>query len=299
MNHAAALVLAAVSFLAVRPAETPPRAAVIVAAVADMYSRASAEADVVSQAVLGTNVKILAAEKAPAGEAWYKVETPDTYTGFVTAASLRTLPEGGRPYASSGRVFEVTSLFANVYATADVTERKPLLASPLGTRLEVGPIAKRWGQTTLPDGRTGWVQDGDGMLVDAAAPRPRLAAEGLVSLAKKFLGLPYLWGGTSSYGLDCSGFVQLVYRLGGIDILRDADIQFEGSGLLPVPPGEEGAADLVFFGRVKGKITHVGMMIDGESFIHATTHERPVVQVSRLRDAYWQGLYQGARRPAK
>jgi len=93
--------------------------------------------------------------------------------------------------------------------------------------------------------------------------------------------------------------VQLVYRLGGISILRDADIQMEKSGLLPVSPGEERAADLIFFGHAKGKITHVGMMIDGELFIHATTHDKPVVQISRLRDAYWQGLYQGARRAAE
>ncbi len=299
MTSAAVLVLSAVSFFALRPAAPPVRTAVVVPAVADMYSRASAEADVVSQAVLGTNVKILAEEKTPAGEVWYKIETPDTYSGFAAAASLRLLPEGGKPYASEGTVFEVTNLFANIYATADVTDRKPLLSAPLGTRLEVAPFDKRWGRTTLPDGRTGWVQAGDGTLVEAAAARPRLAAEEMVALAKKFLGLPYLWGGTSSYGLDCSGFVQLVYRLGGISILRDADIQMEKSGLLPVAPGRERAIDLIFFGRAKDKISHVGMMIDGEMFIHATTHDKPIVQISRLRDATWQGLYQAARRPAE
>lgn len=298
MKHAAALVLAASVFFAAGRAAEPRRAAVVLPVVADMHSRTSLEADVVSQAVLGTNVKILAEEKAPDGGTWYKVETPDTYTGFLPGASLRLLAEGERPYASAGLVFEVTSLFANVYATASVTERKPLLAAPLGARLEAGPLEKRWSRAVLPDGRTGWFQAGDGTFVDAAAPRPRLGAEDIVDLAKKFLGLPYLWGGTSSYGLDCSGFVQLVYRLGGIPILRDADIQMEGSGLLPVAPGQERAVDLVFFGRRKDRISHVGMMIDAEFFIHATTNDRPVVQISRLRDAYWQGLYQAARRPA-
>lgn len=297
MNPAAVIVLSAASFFALRPVAPPQRTAVVLPAVADMFSRASVEADVVSQAVVGTNVKILAEEKTPAGDVWYKIETPDTYTGFAPAVSLRLLPEGGKPYAAAGSVFEVTNLFANIYATADVTERKPLLTAPLGARLEVAPFEKRWGRTTLPDGRTGWVQAGDGELVDAAASRPRLAAEDMVALAKKFLGLPYLWGGTSSYGLDCSGFVQLVYRLGGISILRDADIQMEKSGLLPVPKGQERAIDLIFFGRALNKISHVGMMIDGEMFIHATTHDRPIVQISRLRDAYWQGLYQAARRP--
>ena len=114
-------------------------------------------------------------------------------------------------------------------------------------------------------------------------------------MSKRFIGLPYLWGGTSPLGFDCSGFVQLIYKMGGIPILRDADIQFEGSGLVPVPAGDERAGDLVFFEK---NIGHVGMMINAEEFINATVHEKPVVQIPRLKDAYWQGIYQGARRPA-
>jgi cell wall-associated NlpC family hydrolase len=122
--------------------------------------------------------------------------------------------------------------------------------------------------------------------------------EDMVGLSKRFIGLPYLWGGTSPLGFDCSGFVQLIYKMGGVPILRDADIQFEGSGLKEVSAGQESAGDLVFFGRAKDKIAHVGMMINGEEFINATVHDKPVVQISRLKDAYWQGIYQGARRAA-
>jgi cell wall-associated NlpC family hydrolase len=116
----------------------------------------------------------------------------------------------------------------------------------------------------------------------------------MVALSKRFLGLPYLWGGTSPLGLDCSGFVQLIYKMGGISILRDADIQMEKSGLSPVAPGEETTGDLVFFGKGIG---HVGMMISADEFINATVHDKPVVQISRLKDPYWQKIYQGARRP--
>ncbi len=66
------------------------------------------------------------------------------------------------------------------------------------------------------------------------------------------------------------------------------------SGLMEIPKGQEKAGDLIFFG---GKsITHVGMMINDHEFIHATTHDKPVVQISDLRDAYWQRIYQGCRR---
>jgi len=83
--------------------------------------------------------------------------------------------------------------------------------------------------------------------------------------------------------------------MGGIPILRDADIQMEKSGLADVAKGQERAGDLVFFGS--RSIGHVGMMIDGEYFINATTHETPTVRIDRLKDDYWQKIYRGARRP--
>ena len=61
----------------------------------------------------------------------------------------------------------------------------------------------------------------------------------MVALSKRFIGLPYIWGGTSPLGLDCSGFVQLIYKMNGIPILRDADIQMTGSGLVEVAAGDE------------------------------------------------------------
>jgi cell wall-associated NlpC family hydrolase len=274
-----------------------PGAAVVIRSVANMHSASNDKVELVSQAVLGTNVKVLASEKNAAGEEWFRIETPDTYQGWMIGTSLLLRPEGGKPYASEGAVFEVTSLFANIYATDDVSERKPLVSAPIGSRLAVGACGERWCEITLPCGMKGWVQKGDGEIKDAAAARMKLAPEETVALAKRFLGVPYLWGGNSPLGIDCSGYVQLLYRLSGIDILRDANIQMTKSGLVEVPAGQERTRDLIFFRKAKDKIGHVGMMISGEEFIHATTHDKPVVQISRLKDPYWQAIYQGARRP--
>jgi cell wall-associated NlpC family hydrolase len=277
-------------------AETPGTA-VVIKNVENMHSASNDAVDVVSQALLGTNVKILASEKNAKGEEWFRIETPDTYQGWMIGTSLRPIGEGRKAYASEGNVFEVTSLLANIYSTDDVTERKPLTVAPIGAVLEVGNCGERWCEVTLPCGTMAWVQKGDGEIRDAAAPRKKLLPDETVALAKRFLGLPYYWGGGSPYGLDCSGYVQLLYRLSGIDILRDADIQMTKSGLVEVPAGQERTRDLIFFGKAKDKIGHVGMMISGEEFIHATTHDKPVVQISRLKDPYWQAIYQGARRP--
>jgi len=274
-----------------------PGTAVVIKTVENMYSASNDAVDVVSQALLGANVKILASEKNAKGDEWFRIETPDTYQGWMIGTSLRPIGEGQKAYASEGNVFEVTSLLANIYGTDDVTERKPLTVAPIGAVLEVGNCSERWCEVTLPCGTTAWVQKGDGEIRDAAAPRKKLLPDETVALAKRFLGLPYLWSGVTPYGLDCSGYAQLLYRFSGIDILRDAAIQMTKSGLVEVPAGQERTRDLIFFGKVKDKITHVGMMISGEEFIHATTHDKPVVQISRFKDPHWQAIYQGARRP--
>jgi cell wall-associated NlpC family hydrolase len=291
------VLLAGLAFPAVqKPAG--PAAAVVINAVENMHSRGTASTDVVSQALLGENVTILKKERNADGEDWYRVETPDTYKGWVVSSALRFLKPGEKPYASSGKIFVVTSLLANTYREPDVTKHKPVKVAPISAVLEVvGERDARWLEANLPCGTKVWIQRGDGEIREAPMVWPRTSPEDMVALSKRFIGLPYFWGGTSPLGLDCSGFVQLIYKMSGIPILRDADIQFEGSGLVEVAAGDEAACDLVFFGSAKNKIGHVGMMIDAEYFINATVHETPTVRIDRLKDAYWQKIYQGARRP--
>ena len=112
-----------------------------------------------------------------------------------TGPSLLVRPEGEKPYASEGPVFEVTSLFANIYDVEDVTEGKPMVVAPFGARLEAGTCGERWCDVTLPCGAKGCIQNGDGEIRDAAAPRKTLSPEETVALAKRFLGVTYLWGG--------------------------------------------------------------------------------------------------------
>jgi len=272
-------------------------AAVVTNAVENMHSRSTASSDVVSQALLGDNVRILKKERNADGEDWYQVETPDTYKGWVLSSALRLLKPGDKPYASSGKVFVVSALLANTYREPSVTKHKPVKVAPTSAVLEVvGERGERWLEVNLPCNTKVWIQRGDGELGQAPYVWARKSAEEMVAFSKRFLGLPYTWGGKSPLGFDCSGFVQLIYKMNGIPLLRDAEMQFAQIDLIAVPVGEEAAGDLVFFEK---KIGHVGMMINTEEFINATTHEKPIVQISRLKDAYWQKIYQGARRPKK
>jgi len=295
---AAILIVLSPALACAAPQPESPAAAVVVNTVENMHSGPSAETDVVSQALLGDNVKVLKSEKDPAGEDWHRIATPDTYEGWVPASSLRFLGTAAKPYAASGEVFVVSSLLANTYREPDVTKHKPVKVAPIGTVLEVvGEKGERWLEVNLPCNTRAWVQKGDGDLRDAPWSWPRRPVEDMIALSKRFIGLPYTWGGMSPLGLDCSGFAQLVYKLSGIPILRDAGIQMTDSGLLEVPKGQEKPGDLVFFGRALDRISHVGMMIEDGNFINATTSGAPIVQIDRLAEERWMKIYQGARRP--
>jgi cell wall-associated NlpC family hydrolase len=95
------------------------------------------------------------------------------------------------------------------------------------------------------------------------------SAEQIISTATLFLNAPYLWGGKSPLGIDCSGFTQTVYKLNGYKLPRDANQQVElGDPLNFVEEAEAG--DLAFFDNEEGKIVHVGILLDNERIIHAS-----------------------------
>ncbi len=262
---------------------------VVVRPVANLYSAPGGQADVVSQAILGASVTLLE-ERA----GWARVRTADRYEGWMPASAFRRIRPGGAAYGT-GKTVTVAALFANLYREPDVTKREPLLTVPFEARMEVAAEpendARRWIEVRLPDGRRAWLQRGDVAFTEA-----RLDASGAVALARRFLGLAYLWGGTSAYGYDCSGFTQMLFRQRGVTIPRDAGPQMRWEGFVKVERGELAAGDLVFFGASPEKITHTGMYIGGGEFVHATTWEKPVVQISRLDDPHWTALLVACRR---
>lgn len=106
----------------------------------------------------------------------------------------------------------------------------------------------------------------EGQIVDSSKKR---SVKDVIETAYLFLNAPYLWGGRSPFGIDCSGFTQLVYKLNGYKIPRDASQQVDlGSALSFVEEAEPG--DLAFFDNEAGNIVHVGIVIDNQQIIHAS-----------------------------
>lgn len=230
-----------------------------------MREKPTHASQVVSQALFGEEALIR--EKRGG---WVGIETPDRYFGWVMEGSF---VERTGPYP---RGLEVTRLMAHVYATPEI-EFGPLMTLPFGSPLEeLDRADSRWVKVKLVDGKEGFIQKGD------VVPE----RSDLVALSRKFLGLPYTWGGRSSFGFDCSGFVQMLMGRAGVALPRDAREQIAHGQQVE----EAQAKDLLFWGKSATAIKHVGMVLDPPYFIHASSREnQPYVRVSSWLDAEWRG----------
>lgn len=254
-----------------------------------MYRSASTDADVVSQAIFSSDVVALEA----AGD-WLKVRTADQYSGWIHRGDAKPR-DASKIYGKAGRIATVWSLFASLYREPNIEKHRPVITIPFESLLEIAGEKEtpdgRFYAVRLPDGTPAWVQSGDVTFDNKPLSIPRT-----IALAKRFLGLPYRWGGTSSFGFDCSGFTQMLMRGRGVIMPRDARPQANWDGLVQVERSELQPGDLLYFGNTPRKINHTGMYIGNGEFINATRREHPVVQISRLDDAPWTTLFITARR---
>jgi cell wall-associated NlpC family hydrolase len=114
-----------------------------------------------------------------------------------------------------------------------------------------------------------FIIDGTDYSFEGLTSSDKLEKSMLVENAMMYLNAPYLWGGRTPFGIDCSGFSQIIYRLNGIDIPRDAGPQSEvGTTLSFVEESEPG--DLAFFDNTEGEIVHVGIVLENNHIIHAS-----------------------------
>ncbi len=252
--------------------------------VTDMREKPSQESEVVSQALFSEPVTII--EET---DDWLKIETTlDNYRGWVKKNAVCQRQE--KFLSSPGTLIaKVDRLAAHVYSVED-TVYGPILTLPFESRLEVlGPHdapQSRWIKVALPDGSQAFIQRGDVVINPSLVSREEICA-----LSQRFLGLPYTWGGRSSFGYDCSGFIQMLYRQMGVYLPRDSKDQYIWEGFEEISEDALKPGDLMYWGYTVDKIRHVGLYLGEGRFIHATAQENaPYLRISRLTDPEWNGF---------
>lgn len=256
--------------------------------VANLRSHPRHSAELTTQALLGTPIRILKRENG-----WYLVQTPNKYIAWIDAPALvRISVEELRQYKEAKKI-----VFSKQYGFSySKPDKNSQVVSDLvlGCILPVGTVKAGFYRVQYPDKRIAWVKQDEVLDAEEVFDR-RIDEKELVRTALKFLGVPYLWGGTSAKALDCSGLTSVVYYMNGTILQRDASQQtrFGKEITCDYVYTDLERGDLLFFGRkasdtLPEKVTHVAMYIGDTEFIHASGKVR-VNSMDNSRDNFIAG----------
>jgi gamma-D-glutamyl-L-lysine dipeptidyl-peptidase len=243
--------------------------AVVTISVANIRSAPKHSAELATQALLGTPLKVLKKENS-----WYLVQTPDQYISWVDSGGIQLMDE--KEFSEWNRLPKAVFTAYNgfVHKNADENEIVSDLVAGNIVALEGTQINHQ--KIILPDGRFGFVKNNQLMPFEDWSESRQLSPQNLIQTAKSMMGVPYLWGGTSIKGVDCSGFTKTIYFLNGQVIPRDASQQIHEGEEVDNNKNWENLeiGDLLFFGEKatedkKERVVHVGMWIGDNSFIHS------------------------------
>lgn len=161
------------------------------------------------------------------------------------------------------------------------------------------PVIAQTGDATMvatPSDGMKWISSQAISVYNSEQDIPNPTGEDIVNTGKQFLGLPYLWAGTSGFGFDCSGFTYTIYKANGITIPRDSSVQAQHGKSVEKEELQEG--DLLFFAYNEGKgaVHHVGMYIGNGKMIHAPNNASSVEIIDVFESEYYSSEHSGSRR---
>lgn len=231
--------------------------------VASMRTAGYHAAEMATQSIMGTPLKLLLRD-----DDWYKAETPDGYTSYIPASSVTLLDSLSLDKWKRSTRYIVTSYQSRLTSEpgGDVTVSDLVM----GNILSFVSAKGKYVCLSTPDGRKGYVAFSDVEELDKWASRPA-TAERVLTTARRMMGSPYFWGGTSTKMTDCSGLSKVSYLSAGLILRRDAWQQaLTGERLGTDTWRTARPGDLFFFGTRSGRVTHVAISLGGGEFIHCS-----------------------------
>lgn len=254
--------------------------ALVRVAVANLREKPSHAAEMGTQVLMGTPLKISATDSP----SWLRVETPDGYKGYIAANSLRQMSAAAlERWKRSDRVvvtaIDPTWVYSSDICTAAdaslLLQRVSDVVNGCILQVADGESCEGYLSVMLPDGRKGLVAEEDVAPFGAWAAEECSMADA-IDFARSMTGTTYLWGGTSPKGVDCSGLTRVAFLSQGVMLPRNASQQALVGEALPLEnltafqPG-----DLLFFGNAAtGRVNHVGISLGNGRFIHSSGRVR-------------------------
>ena len=238
--------------------------------VANLRSNPAHSAELATQATLGTPLNVLKKE-----DNWYLVQSPDKYLAWVDSGGITLMTKEELSIWKAAEKVIFTEPYGQSYSEANKSSQSvsDLVA---GNILELKGAQNGFFEVLYPDGRTAFVPQENAKPYKEWLNSLEQTEQDLVATSKKLMGAPYLWGGTSPKGVDCSGFTKTVYFLNGTVIPRDASQQIHTGKLIDSVKNftNHRPGDLLFFGRkatdtTSERVIHVGMWIGDNKFIHS------------------------------
>jgi len=254
---------------------------VVSLSIANLRSEPAHSSELVSQAIMGTPVRILKED-----DGWILVQVPDCYIGWTNGSSVQKMKRSEiNEWRNTDRII-YTDTYGAVYEDIKLTTvMSDLVAGAIVVKKSEN---KNITEVILPDGRSGYVSNQNWLNFKQWKDTVSLINDNLIVSGKRFLGFPYFWGGTSSKAMDCTGFTKTVYFLNGVILERDASQQITHGKEIDITNGLDNLqkGDLLFFGSKQPlRATHVGMYIGDSEFIHSSGRVR-INSLDKNRDNY-------------
>lgn len=256
--------------------------------VCNLRAEGDFSSEMMTQGLMGMPVRVLDRD------GWYRVQTPDRYIAWVHSVGIHPVTREELAAWNRAEKLVVTAHYGFVYSQPKATSQtvSDIVA---GNRLKLEGTQGKFYKVSYPDGRQGYVEKSLAMPETQWRRQLKQDAASILQTAHTLMGVPYLWAGTSSKGIDCSGLVRTTLFLHDIIIPRDASQQAYTGEHIDIAPdfGNLQPGDLIFFGRKatperKERVVHVGFYLGNKRFIHSQgdVHVGSLDPDDELYDAY-------------